>query len=72
MLKWTYPYLEVLAEQGQKMNELFDDLAERKYGKRNLRSLVVKTVRNCGSKASDIQKSWQSGCAEAELHIIGS
>ena len=54
MQKWTYPYLEVLAEQVWKMNEIFEVLAERKYGKRSFRSLVVKTERNCGSKASEL------------------
>ena len=54
MRKWTYPYLEVLAEQVRKMNEIFEVLAERKYGKWNFRSLAVKTERNCGSKASDL------------------
>ena len=54
MRKWTYQYLEVLAEQVRKMNEIFEVLAERKYGKRNFRSLAVKTERNRGSKASDI------------------
>ena len=54
MLMWTYPFLEVLAEQVRKMNAIFDVLAERKYGKRNFRSLAVKTERNCRSKASDL------------------
>ena len=54
MRKWPYPYLEVLAEQVRKMNEILDVLAERMYGKRNFRSLAVKTERNCGSRASDL------------------
>ena len=62
MRKWTYPYLEVLVEQVRKKNEIFrrgstesgtSDLAERKYGKRNFLSLVIKTERNYGSEASD-------------------
>ena len=48
------PYLEVLAEQERKMNEIFRSPAERKYGKRNFRSLVVKTERNCGCDGSDL------------------
>ena len=70
MRKWPYPYLEVLAEQVRKMNEIFEVLAKRKYGKRNFRFLAIKTERNCGSKASDREKSWQSGSVEAELHIV--
>ena len=31
MRKWPYPYLEVLAEQMRKMNEILEVLAERKY-----------------------------------------
>ena len=54
MRKWIYPYLEVLAEQVRKMNEIFEVLAERKNGKRNFRSLAVKTQRNCGRKDSDL------------------
>ena len=42
MRKWT---LEVLAEQVLKMNEIFEVLAERKYGKRNFRCFAVKTER---------------------------
>ena len=67
MRKWTYPYLEVLAEQVRKMNEIFKVLAKRKYGKRNFRSLAVKIERNCGPL-----KSWQGGSAESELHTTGS
>ena len=52
--KWTYPYLEVLAEQERKLNEIFEVLTERKYGKRNFRSLAVKTEPNCGSETSDL------------------
>ena len=40
--EWPYPYLEVFAEQVQKMNEIFEVASERKYGKRNFRSLAVK------------------------------
>ena len=47
MRKWTYPYLEVLAEQVWKMNEIFRARAERKYGKRNFRSLAVKAEQKC-------------------------
>ena len=88
MPKWTYPYLEVLAEQVWKMNEIFPVLAERKYGKRNFRSLAVKAEHKCGSGTSHLWKSrltwnaasglthiWQSRqstSAEAELHIFGS
>ena len=54
MRKWTYSYLEVLAEQVRKINEIFEVLAERKYGKRNFRSVAVETERNCGSEASDL------------------
>ena len=42
-------------------------------GKRNnLRSLLVKAERKCGSRTSHIWQSRQSRCAEAELHIFGS
>ena len=46
MRKWTYPYLNVLAEQVRKMNEIFEVMAEWRYGKRNFRSLAVKTEPN--------------------------
>ena len=65
MRKWTYPYLEVLAEQVRKMNEIFEVLAERKlwkaelqiFGskdppelrKQSLRPLKVLAERKCGS-----------------------
>ena len=56
MRKWTYPYLEVLAEQVWKTNEILRILTERKYGKWNFRSLAVKAEQKCGTK----------------LHIFGS
>ena len=50
MRKWTYPYLEVLAEQVWKMNEIFRSPGRAEV--RNLiRTLAVKTERNCGSEA---------------------
>ena len=57
MRNWSYPYLEVLAEQVRKMNEILEVLAERKYGKRIFRPLAVKTKRNCGNNASDFKGS---------------
>ena len=72
--KWTYPYLEVLAEQVWKMSEIFrsPDRAEiRKaelqiFGsqgraevrKRNFISLEVPTEMKCGSGLTQIWKSW--------------
>ena len=56
MRKRTYPYLEVLAEQVWKMNEIFRVLTERKYGKRNFKSLAVKAAQS----------------AEAQLHNFES
>ena len=56
MQKWTYLYLEFVAEQVRKMNEIFEVVAERKYGKWNFRSLAVKT----------------SGIAEAKLQTFKS
>ena len=72
MRKWTYPYLEVLAEQVWKMNEIFRVLAEWKYGKRNFRSLAVKAALKCGSATSHLWKSRQSWNAEVDLPILGS
>ena len=72
MRKWTYPYLEVLAEQVWKMNEIFRVLAERKYGKRNFRSLAVKAAQKCGSTTSHLWKSRQRWNAEVDLPILGS
>ena len=45
---------------------------QNKCGKRNFRSLPVKTERKCESRTSHIWQSRQSGSAEAELHIFGS
>ena len=59
MRKWTYPYLEVMAEQVWKMNEIF-----RSPGRAEVRKAELQIF---GS-----QKSWQSGSAEAELNIVGS
>ena len=36
MLKWTYPYLEVLAEQVRKMNEIFRSLGRAEVRKAEL------------------------------------
>ena len=74
MRKWTYPYLEVLAEQVWKTNEIFrsPDRAEvRKaelqiFGsqdraevwKRNFTSLEVPAEMKCGSGLTHIWKSW--------------
>ena len=76
MRKWTYPYLEVLAEQVWKMNEIFRVLAEEQkaelqvFGsqggaevrKRNFTSLKVQVVMKCGSGLTHTWKSWQNMC----------
>ena len=72
MRKWTYPYLEVLAEQVCKMNEIFRVLAERKCRKRNFRSLAAKAEQKCGSGTSHLWKSRQRWNAEVDLPIFGS
>ena len=72
MRKWTYPYLEVLAEQVWKMNEIFRVLAERKYGKRKFRSLAVRAAQKCGSGTLHLWKSRQRWNAEVDLPILGS
>ena len=66
MRKWTYPYLEVLAEQMWKMNEIIRVLAKRKYGKifgsqgsaevreHNFRPLAVLSSWKCGSRTSHL------------------
>ena len=54
MRKWIYPYLEVWQNKSGWWTRSFEVLAERKYGKRNFRSLAVKTERNCGSEASNL------------------
>ena len=74
MRKWTYPYLEVLAEQVWKTNEIFrsPDRAEVReaelliFGsqgraevrKRNFTSLEVPAEMKCGSGLTHIWKSW--------------
>ena len=74
MQKWTYPYLEVLAEQVWKTNETFrsPDRAEvrkaelqifgsqdrAKVRKRNFTSLEVPAEVKCGSGLTHIWKFW--------------
>ena len=72
MRKWTDPYLEVLAEQVRKMNEIFRFLVERRYRKRNFRSLAVKAAQKCWSATSHLWKSRQRWNAEGDLPILGS
>ena len=72
MRKWTYPYLEVLAEQVWKMNEIFWVLAKQKYRKRNFRSLAIKAAQKCGSATSQLWKSRQRWNAEVDLPMLGS
>ena len=72
MRKWTCPYLESLAEQVRKMNEIFEVLAERKYEKRNFRSLALKAEQKCGIGTSHLWKSRQRWNAEVDLSIFGS
>ena len=70
---WLYQFLiifylftlEVLAEQVWKIDE-------RKYGKRNFRSLAVKAEQKRGSVTSHLWKSGQRWNAEVELPIFGS
>ena len=71
MRKWTYPYLEVLAEQVWKTNEIFPDRAEMRkaelhiFGsqgraavrKRNFTSMEVPAEMKCGSNLTHIWKS---------------
>ena len=72
MRRWTYPYLEVLAEQLRKMNEIFEVLAERKYGKLNFRSFAVKAEQKWLSGTSHLWKSRQRLNAEEDLPIFRS
>ena len=72
MRKWTYPCLEVLTEQVWKMNEIFRVLTERKYRKRNFRSLAVKAAKKCGSATSHLWRFRQRWNAEVDLPILGS
>ena len=73
MWKWNYPYLEVLAEQVWKMNEVFrspDQTEVQIFGgqgraevrKRNFTSLEVPAEMKCGSGLTHIWKSWQNKC----------
>ena len=73
MGKWTHPYLEVLAEQVRKMNEIFRSPGPAKvqkaelqvFGsqgraevrKRNLTSLEVPAEMKCGSGITHLWKS---------------
>ena len=50
------------------MNEIFEVLAERKYGKQNFRSLAVKTEQNSGGKASDFKSPGRA--EERKLNFI--
>ena len=86
MRKWTYPYLEVLAEQVRKMNEIFRspgrvELVKAElqiFGskdiaelrKRNFRPLKVLAELKCRSWTSDPWQPRQDRSAEAELHIL--
>ena len=54
MQKWTYPFLEFLAERVWKMNQIFRVVAEQKYGKQNFRSLAVKAAQKHGSATSHL------------------
>ena len=76
--KWTYPYLEVLAEQVREMNEIFlspgraevrkaelqifGSQDRAEVRKRNFTSLKVPTEMKCGSGLTHIWKSWQNKC----------
>ena len=76
MWKWTYPYLEVLAEQVRKMNEIFrspgraevqkaelqifGSQGRTEVRKRNFTSLKVPAEIKCGSGLTHIWKSWQN------------
>ena len=59
MRKWTYPYMEVLAEQVRKMNEIFRSPGRAEDRKRNFRSLAVKAEQKCRSGTSHLLKSQQ-------------
>ena len=67
----TYPYLEILAEQVRKIDEIFV-LAERKYGKRNFISLAFKAEQKRGRRTSHLCKSRQRWNAEVDLPILES
>ena len=56
MRKWTYPYLEVLAEKVQKMNKIF-----RSPGRAEVQKAEP-----------DLWQSRQSRSTDADLHIFGS
>ena len=78
MRKWTYPYLEVLAEHVRKMNEIFrspgwavvrkaelqifGSQGRAKVLKRNFTSLKVPSDIKCGNEHTRIWKSWQNKC----------
>ena len=64
MRKWTYLYLEVMAEQ------VCPGRAE--VWKLNFRSLAVKAEQKCGSGTSRFWKSRQRWNAEVDLPIFGS
>ena len=49
----------------------FEVLAERKYGKLNFRSFVVKAEQKCGSVTSHLWKSRQRRNAEVDLPMFG-
>ena len=62
MRKWTYRYLEILAEYENKCGRRtrsFEVMTEWKYGKRIFRSLEVKAEQKCGSGTSHLWKSRQ-------------
>ena len=83
MRKWTYPYLEVLAEQVRKMNETFRSPGQAKvrkaelkvFGskdraemrKRNFRPLKVLAELKCRSWTSDRWQPRQDGSEEANF-----
>ena len=86
MRKWTYPYLEVLAEQVRKTNEIFRSHGRAEvrkaelqiFGskdraelrKRRFRPLKVLPELKCRSWTSDRWQPRQDRSAEAERHIL--
>ena len=78
MRKWTYPYLDVLAEQVRKTNEIFrspgraevrkaklqifGSQGRAEVRKRNFTSLEVPSEMKCWSGFTHIWKCWQNKC----------
>ena len=71
--KWTYPCLEVLAEQVWKTNEIFRSLDRAEVRKVELQIFGShgRAEQKCGSGTSHLWKSRQTWNAEVDLPIFG-